>query len=238
MINIEAFFKFTYGLYVLSSINKEGKFNGHINNTTMQVTSEPPMFTVTSNKDNLTTEYIKESGIFSISVLQQDIDLNFMGPWGFQTGRHINKFTEDVNYKIGHTGVPILLDNCIAFLECKVVNTIDVGTHLIFIGEVADADTLDNPQAPLTYAYYRDVIKGTSPKNAPTYIDKAKLEQSKKEKKSTAQKYQCIVCGYIYDPTTGDPDSGIAPGTPFEDIPDNWKCPVCGITKKDFNPLD
>lgn len=237
-MNIEAFFKVTYGLFILGSKSKDGKLNGHINNTTMQVTSEPPRFTVTSNNDNLTTEYIKESGVFAVSILQQDTDINFMGPWGFQTGRDINKFSENLNYKIGKTGAPVVLDNCVAYIECKVLNTIDVGTHLIFVGEVVDADILDNPQKPLTYTYYRDVIKGTSPKNAPTYVDKSKLKESKKTKEKSGQKYQCIICGYIYDPETGDPDSGIQPGTAFENVPDDWQCPVCGVTKNDFKPID
>ncbi len=51
-------------------------------------------------------------------------------------------------------------------------------------------------------------------------------------------KYQCTVCGYVYDPEEGDPDSGIPPGTPFEDIPDDWHCPVCGVSKADFEPVD
>jgi rubredoxin len=50
------------------------------------------------------------------------------------------------------------------------------------------------------------------------------------------KKYRCIVCGYIYDPAEGDPDSGILPGTPFEQIPDDWCCPVCGVSKSDFEP--
>ena len=52
------------------------------------------------------------------------------------------------------------------------------------------------------------------------------------------KKYECTVCGYIYDPEKGDPDSGIAPGTPFEDLPDDWTCPECGVTKEDFEPLE
>ncbi len=48
------------------------------------------------------------------------------------------------------------------------------------------------------------------------------------------KKYRCEVCDWIYDPTVGDPDGGIAPGTPFEELPDDWKCPVCGVGKEDF----
>ena len=52
------------------------------------------------------------------------------------------------------------------------------------------------------------------------------------------EKHVCKVCGYEYDPAAGDPDNGIVPGTPFEDIPDNWVCPVCGVTKEEFEPTD
>jgi rubredoxin len=51
-------------------------------------------------------------------------------------------------------------------------------------------------------------------------------------------KYKCIVCGYIYDPVEGGPDSGIAPGTPFDELPDDWECPICGVKKRDFEPAD
>jgi rubredoxin len=47
-------------------------------------------------------------------------------------------------------------------------------------------------------------------------------------------KYVCTICGYVYDPEQGDPDNGIDPGTKFEDLPDDWECPVCGASKDDF----
>ena len=52
------------------------------------------------------------------------------------------------------------------------------------------------------------------------------------------KKYICNVCGYIYDPEEGDPDSDISPGTPFENIPDDWLCPVCGVDKEEFEPVE
>lgn len=52
------------------------------------------------------------------------------------------------------------------------------------------------------------------------------------------KKYVCDVCGYIYDPYDGDPDNGIAPNTPFEDIPDDWTCPLCGVGKENFSAED
>jgi rubredoxin len=52
------------------------------------------------------------------------------------------------------------------------------------------------------------------------------------------KKYQCVPCAYVYDPGEGDPDNGIAPGTAFEDLPDDWTCPVCGVDKDQFEPVD
>ena len=53
-----------------------------------------------------------------------------------------------------------------------------------------------------------------------------------------SKSYECGICGYIYDPAIGDPDNGIAPGTPFEELPDDWECPVCGAPKEEFSPID
>jgi len=94
----------------------------------------------------------------------------------------------------------------------------------------------------MTYAYYHQVKRGTTPKTAATYIKQEQPEKGEKtmaEEKSAsgAAKYQCSVCGYIYDPEKGDPDGGIAPGTAFEDIPDSWVCPVCGASKDQFEKL-
>jgi rubredoxin len=52
------------------------------------------------------------------------------------------------------------------------------------------------------------------------------------------KKWRCIPCGFIYDPSVGDPDSGVAPGTPFESLPDDWGCPLCGAAKAEFEPVE
>ena len=253
-VNISAFFKVTYGLYIVSS--KLGdRLNGHISNTVFQITADPPRFAIASHKENLTTAFITESRVFSISVLQQDADLDFLGPWGFQSGKDISKF-DNIRYTTGKTGAPIILDKCIAYIECEMENSIDTGTHILFTGKVVDADVL-NEEDPLTYTWYRDHIKGKSPEKSPTYISdelaeretsarrekEAEEQERRVETKDTAGEekpklYQCHICGYIYDPVQGDPDGGVPPGTAFEDIPDDWYCPVCGVSKKDFSPID
>lgn len=241
-MNIEAFFKLTYGLYILSSKDGE-RLNGHISNTVFQITAEPSRIAVATHRDNLTTDFIYKSKVFAVSALQQDVDLDFLGPWGFKSGRDVNKF-DVIRYKTGKTGAPIVLDKCIAWYECEVEQHFEIGTHVIFIGKVIDLDIIDDQKLPLTYAYYREVIKGVSPKNSPTYLeeehkpDEIKSDVPEESKTSAGKKYRCTICGYVYDPEAGDPVAGIAPGTAFEDIPDNWTCPICGVTKADFVPLD
>jgi rubredoxin len=56
-------------------------------------------------------------------------------------------------------------------------------------------------------------------------------------KEDNVQRWECLACGYVYDPEVGDPDNGIAPGTPFEDLPDDWTCPECGVEKDMFEPM-
>jgi len=237
-MDINALFKVTYGLYILSSMDGD-KYNGHVNNTVFQISAEPVKLAVASHKDNLTTSYIQNSKTFSVSIMKEDITMEFLGPWGFKSGKEINKFT-DCKYKLGKTGCPIMLDNAIAWIECKVIESIDTGTHILFIGDVVDAELLEPDTHPLTYAYYRSVIKGISPANAPTHV--SKKDQLREEDTGSAEgpeqpamsKYKCIICGYMYDPAEGDPSKGIPPGTAHEDLPDDWTCPICGVGKNEF----
>ena len=80
--------------------------------------------------------------------------------------------------------------------------------------------------------------KGKAPKNAPTYKGDVKVQDARDEKsvEVTMQKYVCNVCGYVYDPAKGDPEGNIPSGTPFEKLPDDWTCPVCGASKSEFSP--
>jgi flavin reductase (DIM6/NTAB) family NADH-FMN oxidoreductase RutF/rubredoxin len=228
-MNTKALRNLSYGLYVVAS-EKQGKLNAQIANTVIQVTSEPPAIAVCINKQNLTHEFITAGKVFTASILSQDTPLSFIGHFGFKSGREVDKL-KDVNYKPGETKAPIVLDHSLAYLEAKVINQVDVGTHTIFIGELVGADILGEGE-PMTYAYYHQVKRGTTPKTAPSYIEE------RKEKVSKMAKYECTVCGYIYDPELGDPDGGIKPGTPFEEIPDDWVCPVCGASKDQFEKLE
>jgi flavin reductase (DIM6/NTAB) family NADH-FMN oxidoreductase RutF/rubredoxin len=228
-MNPKTLHKISYGLYVVCS-KKEDKFNGQIANALFQVTAEPQTLAISINKKNLTHEYIKNSKFFTISILHEEAPMTFIGKFGFKSGRDINKF-ENIEYKIGKTKVPIVLDYALAYIEAKLIDQIDVGTHTIFIGKVENAEIL-NDKKPMTYEYYHEVKGGISPKNAPTYSQIEDIVKKKEER--NMEKYVCKVCGYVYDPEKGDPDNGIEPGTKFEDLPADWVCPVCGAKKKDF----
>lgn len=227
-MNLKALHKLGYGMYVIGS-RKGERLNAQIANTVFQITSEPPTIAVSINKNNLTHEFIKESRAFAAAVLCEVTSLSFIGQLGFKSGRDANKL-EGIHYKQGKTRSPIVIDNAVAYMEAQVTQEVDVGTHTIFIGKIIDADILTEDKC-MTYDFYHQVKRGTAPKTAPTYIEEERTE------KMQASKYKCTVCGYIYDPELGDEDSGIKPGTPFEELPDYWVCPVCGASKSDFEKV-
>ncbi len=243
-----AFHKMSYGLYIVATRHNY-KNAGYIGNTVFQVTSDPAQIAISCHKKNSSVEKILESMIFSVSVLGINASTSLIGEFGFMSGSDVNKF-KNLETITSQTGAPIVLDSAIAWFDCKVVSTLDVGSHFLIIGEVLDSDVISD-QEPLTYAFYREKYKMLSPKNSPTYIEKERLEQEKpaseqKSSKATddtkveerAEKnmdiYTCSICGYQYDPEEGEPGSGIPPGIPFADLPDDYKCPVCNAGKEYF----
>jgi ferric-chelate reductase [NAD(P)H] len=170
-MNSSALFKLSYGVYIVGSHNGD-KLNAQIANSVMQITSEPATIAVSINKKNLTHDYIKASGAFSVAVLCQTTPLPFIGNFGFKSGRDINKF-QSVNFKAGQTGSPIILENTAAYFEAEGLQSLDAGTHTIFVGKVVAAEVL-NDLPVMTYEYYHQVKRGVTPKTAPTFIAKEK----------------------------------------------------------------
>ena len=218
MINIEALYNITYGLYIISAGNKE-KGNGYIANTVFQITSDPIKFAISCNKDNYTEELIEKHKSFAVSVLHKEAKPETFRNFGFKSGKESNKL-EGINVKYGKTGAPIILDDSIAYFEFKLKEKIDQGSHWLFIGELVDAQIIDKTFEPMTYAFYKTDRKGVAPKNAPTYIKKENTSNN------TSKKYKCTVCGHIYD-------DGIE-AIKFTELPDDWMCPTCGVTKENF----
>lgn len=229
-INLEAFFKISYGLYIVSAGNSSKK-SGYISNAVFQVTAEPAQFAVCCSKNNYTASLINENRAFSISVLKKDAAQSLISTFGYKSGKDTDKFSS-IKYTTGITGAPIVTEDSLAWFECRLTQAIDVGTHILFTAEIVNTLLIEDGE-PLTYSYYREERKGKAPKNAPTYIDPEK----KKEQKSDSEKYKCLLCGHIYDPAEGDPEGKIAAGTDFKDLPESWQCPVCGADKGSFDHI-
>ncbi len=239
-MNPNIFKTVSYGLYLIAT-ELNGKQNGYIANTAFQLTAEPPKFGISCHKDNFTASMIMKRKRFSVSVLSQNCNRELINKFGYRSGAKVDKF-ENVEAITTKNGIPAVTEGAVAWLEFELTETIDVGTHYLFIGLLTNGDLL-NEETPLTYSYFHEVFKGIAPKNAPTYLSKEmrkEAAQTKKEPKpeKKLQKYECMDCGWVYDPAIGDPDNGIAPGTAFEDLPDDWTCPDCGAEKSEFEPVD
>ena len=212
MINKNAFRNLSYGVYVVSTLDGE-RPTGCVANSAMQITSEPATIAVSINHDNYTNACIEKTGKFAISILTEQSDPGLIGTFGFQSGKDVNKF-EGVEAVV-QEGISVVADAC-SYLVCKVINKMETATHTVFLGEVIAADVLKDEEA-MTYAYYHKVVKGKSPKNAPTYIAEEEETVQKEEK------WVCGICGYEY---RGE--------IPFEEVPEQFVCPVCKQPKSVF----
>lgn len=204
-MNTNIFRSMSYGVYIVSTMD-DGRATGCVANSAMQITSSPATIAISINHDNFTNECIKKFGQFSVSILAEDSEPSLIGQFGFQSGKNVNKF-QGVDFKIVNN-TPVINDSC-GYVVCRVIDKMETATHTVFLGEVIDADVLKEGRNAMTYAYYHNVIKGKSPKNAPTYIP----EEDETDKPKKTRKFKCEVCGYIYE---GD------------ELPKDFKCPICG----------
>ena len=217
-MNKNVFRNLSYGVYVVSTL--DGSRNtGCTANSIMQITSSPATIAVSMNHDNYTNSCIQASGRFAVSILSELSAPSLIGQFGFQSGKDTDKF-EGIDFTMKE-GLPILND-CCGYIICKVIDKMETSTHTVFLGEVTDGDTIGSAPA-MTYAYYHNVVKGKSPKNAPTYIAEEDISAKDPTKNVTAPKWVCGVCGYVYE---GE--------TPFEQLPDTYTCPVCRQSKTKF----
>lgn len=246
-MKLKAFHKLSYGMYLVASEYK-GKKSGYIANTAFQVTSEPAQLAISCHKKNQSTRVILDSGIFSVSVLKKEVNMKIIGDFGFMSSSDLDKFN-GLKTITAKTGAPIVLDSSVAWFDCRVVSSVDLGSHYLIIGEVLDSDEISDEE-PLTYQYYREKYKMFSPKNSPTYIDKsdldAELSATSKDEEEHEPEHEhifdgkswvCVICGYTYNPEDGDPSIGITPGTPFENLPEDYKCPICNASKDYFKEV-
>ena len=214
-----ALFKLSYGLYIVSSREGE-RVNAQIANTVFQISDTPVRICVSLNKGNLTNEFVKKSGVLTINVLDQDVPFDVIGRFGFQSGRDVEKFA-DFSYGLDVNGCPMIVEDCVANIACKVVDQMEVETHTLFICEILEASKKDGE--PMTYAHYH-----LRKSNGGAVVPKTTPVESALEKPAVGggKKYQCMICGHIYDEDKE--------GVKFADLPDDWTCPICRVNKNMF----
>lgn len=210
-MNENVFRSMSYGVYIVTTMDGD-RPTGCTANSIMQVTAVPATVAISINHDNYTNQCIQKHGKFAFSILAEESDPGLIGNFGFRSGKDVDKF-DGVDYEMAGE-VPVIKNTC-GYVVCNVIDKLETATHTIFLGEVVEGEPYDEKAQAMTYAYYHKVIKGKSPKNAPTYLPEVK-EEKKVE-------YVCDICGYVYE---GDP------------LPEDFICPICGVGADQFSKKD
>ncbi len=174
-------FKIPYGLYIVTTV-ADGRDNGCVSNTFQQVTDTPNQVSVCLNNSTLTCEMVRKSGILTVSIMSEKADFSLFKRFGFQSGRDADKFKDFTGSRRVGNGTLAVTEGTNAFVSVKVSQSIDLGTHTMFIGEVTEMETLSAvPSA--TYSYYQQHIK----------------PQPSAAAAAGHTVWRCRVCGYEYE---------------------------------------
>jgi rubrerythrin len=211
-IERKAFHQFTYGLFLLASRVGE-RDNACIVNTAIQAASDPRQVSISCVKGSCTQEMIDEAGLFCASVLTEATPAEFFAHFGMQSGHDVDKFDQSDSAdahvaSVGRTESGLVYETTAnAFFSCKVVKREDLGSHVMYVGEVLEARRLSD-EPSITYGYYQSVTKKKSaPKQEPT---------------GEITAWKCSVCGYIYEGA---------------ELPADFICPICKHGAEDFEPV-
>ena len=211
-MDLKALQDLSYGMYVISTMANDRKVGCFVNTVT-QITAENPIISVSVNKSNYTDEALKQNKKFAVSILSEKTDALVISKFGFYSSRDIDKF-EGIEHEIIEN-VPVVKNNICGYMICEVINVVECETHDVFFARVLDAKK-ENEYKPMTYTYYHEVIRGKAPKTAPTYVEET--ENEVKVNIEDEEVYVCIVCGYVHKGP----------------MPDDFKCPICGVDKSKF----
>ena len=208
-MNNKAMYKLSYGLFVCTAVRGDKK-NGCIINTAVQVASEPNTISFAVNKANFTHDMIMESKECNISVISKEASFELFKHFGFQSGRDVDKFGADFpasDYKTAENGIPYIVKGTNAYFSLKVKDTVDLGSHTLFIAEPSAMEVLSDASS-CTYEYYQSDIKPKPEKAGSTPSGKTV--------------WRCKICGYEWE---------------GEELPDDFICPVCKHPKADFEKI-
>ena len=197
----KALYNLTYGMYLLTT-REDGKDNGCIINTAVQVARDPDRIAISVQNNNKTCEVLKRTGLFNLSAITSDAPFDLFRQFGMQSARDAEKFRGYPGIDRAPNTLPILSNFANMYLSVYADQAIDLGSHTLFIGEILDGAVL-NAKPSCSYAHYHAEIKP-------------------KPKKAEKKQWECRICGYVYE---GD------------EVPDDFKCPLCNHGKEDFVPV-
>ena len=256
-INTKAFRSLSYGVYIISASNGSKKA-GCVVNTFQQLTSAPARVSVAINKENATTGVVLESGRFEANVLAESAPMELIGLFGFQSSNDVDKFAETA-HALDAAGVPYLNEHVVAHFGARVIETVDVGSHYLVVGEVEEAEVLGS-EAPMTYAYYHQVKGGKTPPKASSYEPEEAAEAAAAPADATAAAAPAAdsAAGASTATAAGTEAAlaGTADTTPsaarygwrcsfcgyveegYDELPEGYKCPICGKGRDMFNRVE
>lgn len=232
----KAFHQFTYGMFLVTAVAADGRRMGCVVNTAEQVTSDPYRVLLTLNKDNATCAAVQQTGKLAVTVLDERATMDLVGTFGFKTSAEVDKFAGFDVREVGG-GIPWVADAAAAVLSCTVFDAIDAGSHMVFCAEVTDAQMCPDAAAPLTYERYRRVLKGSTPPKASSYVGDAPEAGTSVAAPSgdavaagdtvpaALHHFRCMLCGYVHE-------------TVDEELPADFKCPLCGAGVDKFQRID
>mgnify|MGYP004500975341 FL=1 len=224
MIDKQAFHSLSYGMYVIGT-RFDGKDSGCVANTFAQVTSSPLQVSVALNKENATTAAVRQAGRFTASCLSEQADMQLIGMFGFHTSTELDKFAQHASAR-DEAGMPYVAEQCCAWFSAKVVSELDLGTHVLFVGEVQECAKIADAGSPMTYAFYHQVKGGKTPPKASSYLGDEQPAAAPAESNGTEQPkiaWRCTICGHMEY---------------VDELPDDFVCPVCGVGKEFFERVE
>ena len=224
MIDKQAFHSLSYGMYVIGT-RFDGKDSGCVANTFAQVTSSPLQVSVALNKENATTAAVRQAGRFTASCLSEQADMQLIGTFGFHTSTELDKFAQHASAR-DEAGMPYVAEQCCAWFSAKVVSELDLGTHVLFVGEVQECAKIADAGSPMTYAFYHQVKGGKTPPKASSYLGDEQPAAAPAESNGTEQPkiaWRCTICGHMEY---------------VDELPDDFVCPVCGVGKEFFERVE
>ena len=224
MVDKSAFHSLSYGLYIVGATDGE-RVAGCVANTFQQVTSSPLQVSVALNKENATTDVILDSGRFTISCLSQEATMELIGTFGFHCSTDVDKFAA-CESAVDAAGVPYVAEQCVARFSARVVQAVNLGTHILYVGEVEEAEKMRAGE-PMTYAYYHLVKGGKTPPKASSYLGEepavAPTTAAGEDAPKPKYAWRCTVCGHLEY---------------VDELPDDYVCPVCGVGKDMFERVE